>query len=307
MKFWVGVTDNGWFDFLSRRGLDEVNFWQPSAKPPFVRAPAGMPFLFKLKKPYNHIAGGGFFVTFSTLPIRLAWEVFGEKNGASSFADFGSLLDPLRGKQAGAGEVGCTVLSNVFFLPRDLWVEDPPEWSKNLVRGRFYDTSEFAGAQIWRGVERFFTDDSASSSTEASVIRDGERYGEPAMVRPRLGQASFRVLVTNAYKKRCAMTGETTLVALEAAHILPFSQLGQHAVSNGLLLRADFHRLFDQGLVTVTPDYRIRVSPRIREAWFNGKAYNRLNGTELAILPDNPIEHPNREFLEWHGQNCYQG
>lgn len=224
MKFWVGVTDNGWFDFLSRRGLDEVNFWQPSAKPPFVRAPAGMPFLFKLKKPYNHIAGGGFFVTFSTLPIRLAWEVFGEKNGASSFADFGSLLDPLRGKQAGAGEVGCTVLSNVFFLPRDLWVEDPPEWSKNLVRGRFYDTSEFAGAQIWRGVERFFTDDSASSSTEASVIRDGERYGEPAMVRPRLGQASFRVLVTNAYKKRCAMTGETTLVALEAAHILPFSQ-----------------------------------------------------------------------------------
>ncbi|MEO8380763.1 MAG: HNH endonuclease signature motif containing protein [Acidobacteriota bacterium] len=64
------------------------------------------------------------------------------------------------------------------------------------------------------------------------------------------------------------MTGESTLVTLEAAHIIPYSMDGQHSVANGLLLRADFHRLFDEGLVTVTPDYQIKVSPKIREAWF---------------------------------------
>jgi HNH endonuclease len=63
-------------------------------------------------------------------------------------------------------------------------------------------------------------------------------------VKPRLGQSSFRVLVTDAYKRRCAITGENTLVALEAAHIVPYSKDGSHEIRNGLLLRADFHRLF---------------------------------------------------------------
>ena len=55
MKLWVGVTDPDWFAFLSRAEVDEVNFWQPSATAPFVGLEPGAPFLFKLKRPYNHI------------------------------------------------------------------------------------------------------------------------------------------------------------------------------------------------------------------------------------------------------------
>jgi putative restriction endonuclease len=73
VKLWVGVTDPDWFAFLSRADVDEVNFWQPSARAPFVGLEMGTPFLFKLKRPYNHIAGGGTFVKFSTLPLSLAW------------------------------------------------------------------------------------------------------------------------------------------------------------------------------------------------------------------------------------------
>ena len=91
------------------------------------------------------------------------------------------------------------------------------------------------------------------------------RYGEPILMRPRLGQGSFRVVVTEAYRRKCAITGESTLLALEAAHIVPYAEEGAHDVRNGLLLRADFHRLFDAGLVSVTPDMTIRVSPRIRD------------------------------------------
>jgi hypothetical protein len=50
--------------FVGSRDFKEVNFWQPSARAPFTRLPAGTPFLFKLKRTNHHIAGGGFFVRF---------------------------------------------------------------------------------------------------------------------------------------------------------------------------------------------------------------------------------------------------
>ena len=116
MKFWVGVTDNKWFQYLSEIHPDEVNFWQPNATPPFTAAPIGMPFLFKLKRPNNHIAGGGYFVTYSKLPLSLAWEVFGQKNGCSSLDELRHLITPLVTGRFSDGEIGCTVLANPFFL-----------------------------------------------------------------------------------------------------------------------------------------------------------------------------------------------
>lgn len=304
VKYWVGVTDNRWFSNLQDKGLDEVNFWQPSATPLFKRPPAGMPFLFKLKRPYNHIAGGGFYVTTSVLPLHLAWEVFGEKNGASSLAEFSKMVGALRGHDL-SRDVGCTVLANPFFFPQNQWLEKPPEWSPNIVRGKHYDTGEFSGAFIWR----HFREVMEAQAKEDSPQGDAEilgGYGEESTYQPRIGQSSFRVMVTDAYRRRCAMTGENTLVTLEAAHIKPFAQEKKHDVRNGLLLRADFHRLFDTGLVGIDPDYKIRISPKIHELYFNGKAYYRLDGKELTVLPHEAELKPDREKLDWHMQHCFQ-
>ena len=54
----------------------------------------------------------------------------------------------------------------------------------------------------------------------------GARFGEPHLIRPRLGQGAFRVLVTDIYRRRCAVTQERTLPALEAAHIRPYGDGG---------------------------------------------------------------------------------
>jgi putative restriction endonuclease len=309
MKFWVGVTDNEWFSFLSQRELDEVNFWQPSTRPPFTGSPTGMPFLFKLKSPNNAIAGGGFFVTYSTLPLSLAWEVFGEKNGAASLPELRRLLDPLMPRTSPTREIGCTVLSNVFYLPRTQWIHNPPGWAPNIVRGKGFDSTQGPGAEIWEEVGWRLTVPAVGSDElrPDAIIGEGPgKYGEPVLVRPRLGQSSFRVMVTDAYKRQCTMTGEKTLVALEAAHILPYADEGGHEVHNGLLLRADFHRLFDEGLVAVSPEYRIKVSPKIREQWFNGRAYYRLDGQPLAVLPDRLDQRPDRDYLRWHLMNRFQ-
>ncbi len=110
------------------------------------------------------------------------------------------------------------------------------------------------------------------------------------------------MLVTDAYNRRCAMTGEKTLPVLEAAHIRQYSDGGPHRTSNGLLLRSDLHTLFDKGYMTVTPDYRIEVSPRIREEFDNGRDYYALHGRPLVTLPDNPTARPSKEFLDWHNE-----
>jgi len=80
----VAVTDRGWFDHLRRRpGLAEVNFWAPSDAS-FKAVAPGELFLFKLRAPVDRIVGGGVFAYASTLPCSLAWEAFGEANGAAS-------------------------------------------------------------------------------------------------------------------------------------------------------------------------------------------------------------------------------
>jgi putative restriction endonuclease len=306
MDFWVGVTDNTWFDFLSRSGFDEVNFWQPSGTAPFTSLPEGSPFLFKLKRPYNHVAGGGYFVKFSILPLSLAWEAFGPKNGANTFAEFESIIRPLLpNPDARDPDIGCTVLTEPFFWTKERWIANPPGWSPNIVRGRTYDSASPDGERLWELVkERVSSLMATLVPTEAH--EPAARYGEPILAKRRIGQGAFRVLVTDAYARRCAITGEKTLPVLEAAHIKPFARSGPNSISNGLLLRSDFHKLFDLGYVTVTPDFRIQVSPRIKSEWFNGEAYYRLQGKQLAAMPERAFDHPKREWLEWHNLEVFQ-
>ena len=96
------------------------------------------------------------------------------------------------------------------------------------------------------------------------------------------------MLVTDIYRRRCAVTQERTLPALEAAHIRPYGDGGEHEARNGLLLRRDIHSLFDAGYVTVTPDLRFEVSRRIREEFENGKHYYALHGQQIEPPKDRP-------------------
>jgi putative restriction endonuclease len=313
MKFWLATTDFRWFQFLSERSFDEVNFWQPSTKPPFVNAEQGMPFLFKLKRPHNHIGGGGFFVRHSAIPLSLAWEIFGEQNGAASLTELRALLGPLASHHVSLQEIGCQVIANPFFLEAGEWFPDPPGWAPNIVRGKMYDTSYRDGEAIWSYIGKWFSgsrtgmEEAEGTRLEIGVGEDRRRYASETLVRPRIGQGAFRLALTDVYKRRCAITGERTLPVLEAAHIVPYAEKGTHEIPNGLLLRADFHKLFDVGLVSISPDRKIHVSPRIREMWFNGKAYYRLENQPMAVIPEDPLHRPDPDRLNWHFKNVFQG
>ena len=82
-----------------------------------------------------------------------------------------------------------------------------------------------------------------------------------------------------------------------ATHIKPYSESGEHLVSNGILLRRDLHALFDQGYVTIDPSFRCEVSRKIKEEFEYGRDYYRLHGGAFRV-PANLASRPTREYLE---------
>ncbi|MGH9428309.1 MAG: HNH endonuclease [Terriglobia bacterium] len=314
MKFYVGVTDNKWFEFLARRKPDEVNFWRPGGSGSFQAIPPGAPFLFKLHSPDNFIAGGGFFVSHSNLPLSLAWEAFGEKNGATSLDALRAMIEKFRSTKPREHNpiIGCTVLANPFFLQRQDWIPAPSNWAPSIVQGKGYESEERIGAQLWAevqaGLARVEPAKAVSQADGASLqAEESPRYGEEFLTRARLGQGAFRVLVTDAYARRCAITGERTLPALEAAHIQPFAKSGPNVTANGLLLRSDLHKLFDSGYLSVTPDLSVEVSRKIKEEFENGRDYYALHDRKLVIVPSTQKDQPSSQYLEWHNSNIFLG
>jgi putative restriction endonuclease len=303
VNLYVGITDYDWFRFLAAmRGVDEVNFWQPGGRTNFQAIRAGELFLFKLHAPRNFIVGGGVFARADILPTSLAWEAFGASNGAPSLAEMRRRIAFYRGVPEDPRQdysIGCRVLTQPFFLPDDQWIPIPPSWSRHIQQGRTYDADGGDGRLLWEAVvER--------SALQAEPAVAAPRHGEPTLLRPRLGQGAFRISVTSVYQHRCAVTGERTLPILDAAHIRPYEQGGEHDVRNGLLLRTDIHRLFDKGYVTVSNDGRFEVGERLKADFENGRSYYAMHGQPIAP-PRDPRSRPSREALEWHQANRFLG
>ena len=121
-----------------------------------------------------------------------------------------------------------------------------------------------------------------------------ERY---SVVRARQGQQDFRRSLIEAYGGRCAITGCALQGVLEAAHIEGYTQQNS-VVTNGLLLRADIHQLFDLGLIWIDGNYRIRVSSEVTY-----RQYKNLDGNHLG-LPEGRDLWPDKEKLRRHRETA---
>lgn len=193
-----------------------------------------------------------------------------------------------------------------FYFDEQDWIPVPSNWSKSIVQGKTYDTSEYYGKALNHQVLARLNNQRMGNAVIRESSEDN-RYGSEQKIKPRIGQGAFKVLITDAYSRKCAVTGEKTLPALEAAHIKPYSLNGPNEVSNGLLLRRDFHTLFDRGYITIDKEFNIEVSRHIKEDFGNGREYYAHHGRKLAILPEKLEQLPNRNYLEWHNETVYLG
>lgn len=313
VNIFVGVTDFEWFSYLRHQPApNSVNFWQPGGQTAFKALQPGELFLFKLHSPKNFIVGGGIFSYATIIPISLAWEAFGTENGAKSLDEMRERVSHYRREITNPRadfQIGCRILEEPFFFDEDLWIPVPKSWSPNIVTGKRYNTDEEDGLYLWNEINSRISGRYIGLREEQKPYGGkvtSPRFGQPMLIRPRLGQGTFRIMVTDAYERRCAVTNEKTLPALEAAHIQPYSEGGEHEVKNGILLRRDIHPLFDLGYVTITRDAHFEVSKKIHEEFDNGKNYYALHGRKIR-LPDNSYQKPDPELLTWHNDKVFMG
>lgn len=114
-----------------------------------------------------------------------------------------------------------------------------------------------------------------NANDEAEIA--AERQRRLADVWARSGQAKFRRIVFEMFGARCLISGCETLAVLEAAHIVPVSCGGGDEAWNGIPLRADLHRLFDAGIITVdAQNLTISVLEAAR------KDYGAFHGNDLS-------------------------
>jgi hypothetical protein len=115
-----------------------------------------------------------------------------------------------------------------------------------------------------------------------------------SIVRRRRGQRAFRFMMMDRFGESCAFSGEQPPQVLEAAHLYSFAKKPEHHSDGGLLLRRDFHALFDSNMMTVNPDsWRIEIAPRLR-------SYDTYRAFEKAPLLVPEAKRPDRELLVEH-------
>lgn len=129
---------------------------------------------------------------------------------------------------------------------------------------------------------------------DPSNIKDArERISQT--IASRRGQGVFRDKLLISYDYQCAITGCAVVDALEAAHICPYRGPETNAVSNGLLLRADVHTLFDLGLISINyKNMKVVVHEEL-----NGSEYWKFNGQKLQ-LPSESSQRPSKKALRMH-------
>ena len=149
MKLYVGITDSDWFKFLRSKNAEEMNFWRPRATTNFAAINPGELFLFKTRFPENKIVGGAYYVRHTKLPLQLAWDVFKEANGVTSYGALHQKISSIRGDNERNPIIGCTVLTQPFYLSDENFWPAPAEWSRNIVTGMSYGVETGEGAKLY--------------------------------------------------------------------------------------------------------------------------------------------------------------
>lgn len=303
VRGYVGITDGEWYRFLAARPeLTEINFWRPSDHAAFQALTPGEPFFFKTRYPLNQVVGGGFFAGFARLRVSEAWRFFGEGNGAASLAELRMRIGRYRPELMGSDAdpyIGSVLIRDPTFFPSHAPHDAPPGFARNIVQGKTYDLGELRFEPYFHELLERVLGHAVELDFSEPWHHPGPVFGDPRLAPGRLGQESFKAVVLQQYGGRCAITSDRIRPVLEAAHIRPVSEGGEHRVDNGLLLRSDVHTLFDRGYLGVDQDHRLLVSRRLREEFENGEEFYARAGTVIE-LPRQKIDRPNRRFLEWH-------
>jgi putative restriction endonuclease len=187
-------------------------------------------------------------------------------------------------------------LPGASHLDREVWAQLQARWDETALAAE----AEF---KALGSPQEEIDDDTALAESEAlSPFEAGKTRA--ATVQVRVNQSLFRRAVLTGYGSTCCISGLSEERLLIASHIVPWAEDDHNRLNpqNGLCLSALHDRAFDQGLITVSPDYRVLVSPQLKK-----KSADVFAAETLLRFDDRPIAMPERfaprqDFLEWHGR-----
>jgi len=207
-----------------------------------------------------------------------------------SFPAFSAPHRKSEGRHGLAIGIGANQLKAIIsILQRESAISAPDGTLEEVANG-LESTSLEAPPSLSPPLDSHEADD--STFDPESVLDDRKRAFRAICVRR--GQLEFRNELLKAYGQRCAVSGCSVVDVLEAAHISPYKGILTNHVSNGLLLRADIHTLFDCGLLGIDPNSR-RV---ITGGALTGSSYAQFAG-RLLRAPKDPAQSPSKKNLLW--------
>lgn len=288
--FAISPTDIDWFNFLRSEGLNsEINFWTPT--PWNISGLTKEDKLyFMLKSPIRKIGGYGQFVEYKNISVNEAWNKYGFKNGCASKRELIERLDSYKASNSSDErsvmdtEIGCIVLTNAMFFDDDKFINLENyalDFKRHIVKIKYFNELDPLESEISKTTKDF----------ELLSI-NSEKLKKSRLVTERKGQGNFRAIITRAYSNKCCITNEPTPELVEAAHIQSYIDENSNHVKNGLLLRVDLHKLYDNGLLYIDDFYAVHVSPEVKSEY-----YQKLNG-KIISLPVNLNEHPSKDALK---------
>jgi len=190
---------------------------------------------------------------------------------------------------------GIVGLANASKLDEEVWDEFNNNWEELAFKSESI-ISEIQG-----------NDFSTATTEDNEQFIFAEGLEKERLVKTRVNQNFFRQTVLSAYNFSCCVTNIDVPDLLIASHIIPWNKATKERLNprNGLCLNALHDKAFDRGLMTITPDFEIKISPKILKnpsitinlwiASFNGK---------FITAPERFV--PSKEFLEYHNNNIFQ-
>lgn len=290
--FTIAPTDNRWVRLLSEKTyLTRVNFWTPT--PWNVRSiELGSRFYFMMKAPIRKIGGHASYGGYLNHTVSNAWKEFGLGNGVTSLDEMRSRIVEYAAKRAKDWEettdpeIGCILLDDpVFYEEKDFFT--PEEFGVSFKR-------EIVKYKTYAEVDPFGVTEALAAADSGFLLVPGSANKTSTSKKDRKQEAVFRKLIRGVYGEQCCISAGSELSVLEAAHIQPYVDERSNHIQNGLLLRTDLHRLFDNGLIALDDDRCVILSPELRDP-----EYQKFQGQQIR-LPRLSKDIPSLEAIRAH-------
>jgi putative restriction endonuclease len=184
--------------------------------------------------------------------------------------------------------------SNASKLDRKIWNEFYQNWDQLP-----FESEKLRASFEHSSVEKL------NQIDEDELPKEGRT--RERMVKTRVNQAFFRTMILASYNNTCCITGLQNSELLVAGHIIPWSIDEKNRLNprNGLAMNALHDKAFESGLLTITPEYKVKISSLLKQQKKNPAVrdyFLQYDGKEI-FLPSRFL--PDAEFLHYHNQERF--